>query len=66
MQAETAFNVIQALPQEELERLYGMLGVSPPEKPKRQKKKKNNALQGWSIEEITERLLATQFNMKSK
>ena len=63
MQAETAYNVIQALPQEELDRLYGMLGVTPPNIKEKQKKKKKNRLEGWGVEQVTERLLATQFRM---
>ncbi|WP_435263884.1 hypothetical protein [Tenacibaculum sp. nBUS_03] len=41
MKAETAYNVIQALPKEELPRLYKMLGVNvPSEKRVRARKKK--------------------------
>lgn len=33
---------------------------------KRQKKQKNNALENWTLESVTERLLATQFRPKGK
>lgn len=39
MTAETAYHVIQALPKEELPRLYKMLGVGMPKPAKEQKKK---------------------------
>lgn len=41
MKAETAYHVIQALPESEVTRLYQMLGVQPPlhSKPNKSKKK---------------------------
>ena len=41
MKAETAYHVIQALPEQEVARLYQMLGVQSPlnAKPKKNKKK---------------------------
>ncbi|WP_286914792.1 hypothetical protein [Flavobacterium sp. UBA4197] len=59
MQAETAYNVIQALPQEELQRLFAMLHVTPEKKPEKKRKKKLSAVQeaGWTFENVTERLL---------
>jgi hypothetical protein len=66
MQAETAYNVIQALPEKELARLYTMLSVQPIHatvKPKR-KNKKNDPLENWTVESVTEKLLATSFRRK--
>ena len=40
MKAETAYHVIQALPESEVARLYQMLGVQSPFQPKQSKSKK--------------------------
>jgi len=53
--AETAYNVIQALPQEELTRLYRMLGVLPEEK------KEKEAVGHWTKEYAKEWLLSNHF-----
>jgi len=59
MLAETAYNVIQSLPESELGRLYAMMRVEPLNKPVK-KKKKISAVEaaGWTIESVTEMFLA--------
>lgn len=52
MQAETAYNVIQALPEAEKLRLYAMLDKD--KTPAEVKAKKSNV---WTIEECTELLI---------
>jgi len=54
MKAETAYSVIQALPETEVARLYQMLGVQSPIQPKQNKSKKKPLL---SDAEATEYLL---------
>lgn len=54
MKAETAFSVIQALPETELARLYKMLGVQSPTRPNQSKSKKKPLI---SDAEATEYLL---------
>ena len=44
MKAETAYHVIQALPESEVARLYQMLGVQSPFQPKQSKSKRNHLL----------------------
>ena len=39
MKAETAYNVIQALPEKEISRLYKMLGIEIPQKEDKPKRK---------------------------
>lgn len=55
MKAETAYSVIQALPETEVARLYKMLGVQSPSTPKLSKSKKKPLL--ISDAEATEYLL---------
>lgn len=54
MRAETAYHVIQALPESEVTRLYQMLGVQPPTLPNKNKSKKKPLI---SDAEATEYLL---------
>ena len=54
MKAETAYHVIQALPEKEVARLYQMLGVQSPLNPKPKKSKKKPLI---SDAEATEYLL---------
>lgn len=54
LKAETAFNIIQALPQKEVERLYKMLGVVSPSFTTTKKAKKKPLI---SDAEATEYLL---------
>ena len=54
LKAETAFNIIQALPQQEVERLYKMLGVVSPSFTTTKKSKKKPLI---SDAEATEYLL---------
>ena len=63
MKAETAYNVIQALPQEELQRLYAMLAMPPVQKVAKVRK---SVIKILTLEECTEVLLATYFNKKRK
>ncbi len=64
MKAETAYNVIQALPREELQRLYAMLAMPQVQKVK---KVRNTGIAIWTLAECTEILLAGYFNKnKSK
>jgi len=62
MKAETAYNVIQALPPEELQRLYAMLAIPEVRKVP---KVRRSVIPIWTVAECTEILLATYFN-KSK
>ena len=54
MKAETAYSVIQALPETEVARLYQMLGVQSPFQPKQSKSKKKSLI---TDAEATEYLL---------
>lgn len=54
MKAETAYSVIQALPESEVARLYQMLGVQSPFQSKQSKSKKKSLI---SDAEATEYLL---------
>ena len=60
MLAETAYNVIQSLPESELKRLYGMLRVEPLNKEPVKRKKKISAVEaaGWTKESVSESFLA--------
>lgn len=65
--AETAYNIVTALPQEERQRLYKMLNVSDSSNeatPIPKKRKSNDPLPGFSQEELVERLLAGPMNAK--
>jgi hypothetical protein len=66
MIAETAYNVIQSLPQEELIRLFALLDVAPKNTPINVKKKSKTGMDIWTIESVKEKLLATHFNNKKK
>lgn len=55
MLAETAYNVIQALPDKELQRLYRMLGVLP------EAKKEKEAAGHWTKAEAKDWLMANHF-----
>lgn len=62
MTAATAYNVIQALPKEELPKLYTMLGIEIPTKHQEQKnRKREKVISKASVEEM---LRATIFNLK--
>ena len=61
MQAETAYNVIQALPESEKLRLYGMLEKD--KKPVPVKTRKSNV---WTIEECTEVVLKLMISRRDK
>ena len=59
MKAETAYNVVQALSEKELQRLYAMMDRKA--KPVCKTKKTTTV---WTLEEVTEKLLATQFKTR--
>lgn len=61
MQAETAYNVIQALPETEKLRLYAMLEQE--KKPVATKQKKSNV---WTVEECTEVVYKLLMERKAK
>ncbi|MDB0602129.1 hypothetical protein PL373_13420 [Tenacibaculum maritimum] len=58
MKAETVYNVIQALPEEEIPKLFKLLGVSVPAI-KNDKSKRKKII---TVEEAMDDLLATHFN----
>ncbi len=57
MKAETVYNVIQALPEEEIPKLFKLLGVPVPDV----KKNKNSKVKIITIEEATDMLKAYHF-----
>lgn len=61
MTAETVYNVIQALPEEEIPKLYKLLGVSVPVT-----KKEGDKSKIITVEEAMDDLLATYFNRNGK
>jgi hypothetical protein len=61
MIAETAYNVIQSLPQEELFRLFALLNVTPLNAIEKPKKKPKNGIEIWTIQDVKDKLLATHF-----
>lgn len=66
--AETAYNIVSALPEKEKQRLYKMLNVSAEattlQPSKAKKVKSNDPLPGFSQEELVERLMAGPMNVK--
>lgn len=66
MIAETAYNVIQSLPKEELERLFNMLQVIPLNPIPKPKRKKERPIDNWTVERLTEILQTTLFNKKKQ
>jgi hypothetical protein len=66
MIAETAYNVIQSLPQEELFRLFALLNVSPLNAIEKPKRKPKNQSTIWTIQDVKDKLLATHFKPNKK
>ncbi|WP_395077752.1 hypothetical protein [Flavobacterium sp.] len=66
MVAETAFNVIQSLPQQELYRLYKLLEVIPQNTTEKPIKKRKNSKTTWTLELVKDSLLATHFKKSKK
>ncbi|WP_347066065.1 hypothetical protein [Flavobacterium sp. WV_118_3] len=66
IQAETAYNIVQALTPSEFERLCGMMRVEKIDKPKRKIKKKACPVEaaGWTKENVIKMLLANFANKK--
>jgi len=62
MKAETAYNVIQALPETEKQRLYNMLGIT--KKPKAVKKKEDAKF--LTLEQCTEMILKQLTERRNK
>ncbi|UUC45559.1 hypothetical protein [Flavobacterium cerinum] len=70
IQAETAYNIVQALTPEELARLCGMMQVEPINKPTKKKVKVKKICQveaaGWTVENVIEKLLISFINKAEK